>query len=79
MKQDFRPSSRFQIDELADFRRFILTGESGEAFTHARPAGCFGYRPACAGSFPQEKAVKPSPMFNLSGVSDIDGLRSRNS
>lgn len=44
MKQNFRPSPCFQIDELAGFRRFILTGESGEAFPHPRPAGYFGYR-----------------------------------
>jgi len=44
MKQDFRPSSCFQIDELAGFRQFVPTGESGEAFTHVQSVGCFGYR-----------------------------------
>jgi hypothetical protein len=30
--------------------------------------------PAFAGSFSQEKAVKPSPVLDLPGVSDIDRL-----
>lgn len=51
MKQDFRPSSCSQIDELADFRRFVPTGEGSEAFTHARPAGCFGYRRLAPSNF----------------------------
>ena len=44
VKQDFRPSPRSQIDELASLRRFVPTGESGEASTHAQSVGCFGYR-----------------------------------
>jgi hypothetical protein len=44
VKQDFRPSPRSQIDELAGLRRFVPTGESGEASTHAQSVGCFGYR-----------------------------------
>jgi len=44
MKQDFRPSSCSQVDELAGLRRFVPTGESGEALTHAQPVGYFGYR-----------------------------------
>jgi len=35
--------------------------------------------PAFAGSFSQEKAVKPFPMLDLPGVSDIDDLRRRSS
>jgi len=31
--------------------------------------------PAFAGLFPQEEAVKLRPVLNLSGGSDIDGLR----
>jgi len=63
MKQDFRPSSRSQIDELAGFRRFILTGESGEAFPHARPAGCFGYRLLAPPKFlaPSAQPFEPGP------------------
>jgi hypothetical protein len=44
MERDFRLSPCFQVDELAGFRRFAPTGESGEAFPHAQPVGCFGYR-----------------------------------
>jgi len=63
MKQDFRPSPRSQIDELAGFRRFILTGKSGEAFPHARPAGCFGYRRLASPKFlaPSAQPFEPGP------------------
>jgi len=63
MKQDFRPSSCCQIDELAGFHRFIPTGESGEALTHARPAGCFGYRRLAPSKFlaPSAQPFEPGP------------------
>jgi len=55
--------SRSQIDELAGFRRFALTGESGEAFTHARPAGCFRDRRLAPPKFlaPSAQPFEPGP------------------
>lgn len=62
-KLDFRPTSRFQIDELAGFRRFAPTGKSGEAFPHARPAGCFRYRRLASPKFlaPSAQPFEPGP------------------
>jgi len=63
MKPDFRLTPCLQIDELADFRRFVLTGESGEAFTHARPVGCFRDRRLAPPKFlaPSAQPFEPGP------------------
>jgi hypothetical protein len=80
VKQDFRPSSRFQIDELAGLRRFVPTGESGEAFTHVQSVGCFGYRRLAQSKFlapsTQPFELGPGAVPLASGVKRLFAARS---
>jgi hypothetical protein len=80
MKQDFRPSSRSQIDELAGFRQLVLTGDSGEALTHAQPVGTFGYRRLAPPKFlapsTQPFELGPGALPLASGVKRLFAARS---
>jgi len=73
MKFGFRHSSCFQVDELVDLRRLVLTGWSREASTCSQPAGTFGYWRLAPPTF----LASSSQSFELRFQCDSAGFRSQ--